>query len=255
MKADTQRRFASSITIVGLALIWYLATQRFQLVPPLFFPSPAALLDRLIIVEDTVLLHSAVTLSRVLASFFVGSLLGILLGLAMSRFVVVFGLFEPIVEALRPLPAVALIPFFILWFGLGNTGKIILAGLGCMMTLTVGTIEASRNVQPRLLHAARALGATKSYAYRTVFLPAILPELVGSFRVSVGLAFALTVAAELMGAQAGLGYLIMVARRSLNTDTILLCLVIIGLEAWLTDRLLAVVTTRLTLWSGRDREN
>ncbi len=241
-------------TVLSLGLAWYLLTQRFQVVQPLFFPSPEALVDRLLLVRETLLLHASVTLARVLASFMIGSLMGLALGLLMSRYQIVFGLFEPIVEGLRPLPVVALIPFFILWFGLGNTGKIILAGLGCMMTLTVASIEAARNVQPRLIDAARSLGASQSYAYRTVFLPAILPESVGALRVSLGLSFALTVAAELMGAQTGLGFLVMVARRSLNTDMILLCLVIIGVEAWAVDRALRLLTDRLTLWSGRSQD-
>jgi ABC-type nitrate/sulfonate/bicarbonate transport system permease component len=189
----------------------------------------------------------------VLASFILGSLVGILVGLVMSRYQLVFGLLEPFIEALRPIPPIALIPFFILWFGLGDSGKLLLAGLGCFMVLVIGTVEAVRNVPRIYLQAAQSLGANGSYAYRTVVVPAILPELIGSLRVSLALAFGLTIAAELMGAQSGIGYLMMVARRSLNTQTILLGIIIIGIEAWLADRMLGVLTRRLTSWTERTR--
>ncbi len=245
---------AVSAAAVGIALIaWYLVTMRLALVPSLYFPSPRDVLDTLIRVRSTILEHSLVTLFRVLASFALGSVSGILVGLAMSRYRIVFGLLEPFIEALRPVPPIALVPFFILWFGLGDLGKLLLAGLGCFMVLVIGTIEAVRNVPRIYFQAARSLGASSSYAYRTVVVPAITPELIASLRVSLALAFGLTIAAELMGAQSGLGYLMMVARRSLNTQTILLGIIIIGLEAWVADQLLGRLTRRVTAWTERTR--
>jgi ABC-type nitrate/sulfonate/bicarbonate transport system permease component len=257
MASSPTTRRPRSFSLIGAAALaaaliaWYLATMQFKLVPSLFFPSPGDVIDTLIRVRGTILEHSLVTLFRVLASFALGSLFGIVVGLIMSRYQLVFGVLEPFIEILRPIPPIALIPFFILWFGLGDAGKLLLAGLGCFMVLVIGTVEAVRNVPRIYLQAASSLGAKASYAYRTVVVPAIVPELIGSLRVSLALAFGLTIAAELMGAQSGIGYLMMVARRSLNTQTILLGIIIIGIEAWLADRLLGVVTRRLTQWTER----
>ena len=246
------KRIISLISIITVLVIWYLATAQFELITPLKFPSPVSIIETLGRVQSTIVEHSAVTLLRVLASFGIGSLIGMVVGLFMSRFQIVFAILDPIIEIIRPIPPIALIPFFILWFGIGNFGQILLAGLGTFMVLVVSTIEAVRNVPRIYVQAARSLGASDAYIYRTVIIPAIVPELIAAWRVALALAFALTIAAELMGAQSGLGFMIMVARRSLNTDVILLGIIIIGVEAKLMDTLLNTLTRRITTWTDRN---
>lgn len=240
-----------SITIVLVA--WYLLTEHWRRISSLYLPSPSNVLDTLVEVRSTILDHSLTTLRRVITSFVLGSALGIAVGLIMSRYRIVFSLLEPIIEALRPVPPIALIPFFILWFGIGDFGKLLLAGEGCFMVMVISTIESVRNVPSIYVQAAQSLGASKAHIYRTVVIPAIVPELIAGWRVALALAFALMVAAELMGAQQGLGFMIMVARRSLNTPTILLGIIIIGLEAALADQVLRRLTARLTVWTERNR--
>lgn len=243
------------LSVALLFLLWYVATEILQLVPSLFFPSPSQVWFKLVDTRSSLAKHAILTLLRVLASFAGGSLLGVLVGLAMSRWRLLYAALEPLIELLRPVPPIALIPFFILWFGIGTSGKLVLAGLGCFMVMVIQTIEAVRNVPTRWINAALSLGATSSYSYRTVVVPAIVPELIAGARVALALAFALMIAAELMGAQAGLGYLIMVARRSLNTDVILLGILIVGFEAWICDRVLGVFTSHATKWTGRASPN
>ena len=108
-----------------------------------------------------------------------------------------------------------------------------------------------RNVPPIYVRAASSLGADPRTIYRTVVVPAIIPSLVSGWRVAAALAFALTVAAELMGAQSGLGFLVMVARRSLQTDVILLSVIILSIEAWFVDRAIRVLSNRVTPWMER----
>ena len=221
------------------------------LIPSLFFPSPPDVLRALVELRYSIIQHSLVTLYRVLTSFSVGSMIGILIGLLMSRSRIVYAILDPVIEALRPVPPIALIPFFILWFGIGNFGKVLLSGLGCFMVLVVNTVVAVRNVPPIYVRAAASLGADSRTIYRTVVLPAIVPSLVSGWRVAAALAFALTVAAELMGAQSGLGFLVMVARRSLQTDVILLSVIILSIEAWFVDRAIRVLSNRVTPWMER----
>jgi taurine transport system permease protein len=245
------KRTISLVTILVFLASWILLTGVFKLISTLFFPSPNDVIATLISVKTTILGHAAITLGRVLLSFAIGSLAGVVVGLLMTRFLIVFGLLNPIIEALRPIPPIALIPFFILWFGIGDFGKLLLASIGCFMVMVVNTIEAVRNVPKIYQQAARSLGAVDSYSYRTVVVPAIVPELISGLRVGLALAFSLVIAAELMGAQTGVGYMIMVARRSLNTPTILLGIIVIGLEAWLMDTLLGMFTRSITKWTGR----
>ncbi len=250
-KQQNRKRTISILTVIAFIVLWVLFTSVLKLVPRLFFPSPEDIFSTLVSVRSTILEHSAITLGRVLLSFALGSLVGVVVGLLMTRFQFVYGLLNPIIEALRPVPPIALIPFFILWFGIGDFGKLLLAAIGCFMVMVVNTIEAVRNVPKIYKQAAASLGAEDSYAYRTVIVPAIVPELISGLRVGLALAFSLVIAAELMGAQTGIGYLIMVARRSLNTPTIFLGIIIIGLEAWIMDTLLGVFTRSVTKWTGR----
>ena len=250
-KQQRIKRMISIVTIIFFLFAWALLTGVFKVIPSLKFPSPNDVFSTLVSVKSTIVSHAGITLERVLLSFSIGSLIGILIGLLMSRSIVIYGLLNPLIESLRPIPPIALIPFFILWFGIGDFGKFLLASIGCFMVMVVNTIEAVRNVPRIYLQAASSLGANESYAYRTVIIPAIVPELISGLRVGLALAFSLVIAAELMGAQTGIGFLIMVARRSLNTPTILLGIIIIGLEAWLMDTLLGYFTRNITQWTGR----
>ena len=244
-------RFLGVATVVAVLAAWYIVTVVIPLIPSLFFPSPPDVLRALIELRYSIIQHSLVTLYRVLTSFSVGSMIGILIGLLMSRSRIVYAILDPVIEALRPVPPIALIPFFILWFGIGNFGKVLLSGLGCFMVLVVNTVVAVRNVPPIYVRAAASLGADSRTIYRTVVVPAIVPSLVSGWRVAAALAFALTVAAELMGAQSGLGFLVMVARRSLQTDVILLSVIILSIEAWFVDRAIRVLSNRVTPWMER----
>lgn len=253
LRRRLRRTRAISLASIALLLVgWYLVTTELELVSSLKLPGPDRVLETLVQVRETILRQALVTFYRVSLSFLAGSALGVLLGLVMSRFRVVFALLEPVIEALRPVPPIALIPFFILWFGIGMFGQVLLAGLGCFMVMVISTIEAVRNVPRIYIQAARSLGAEQDHIYRTVILPAIVPELIAGWRVALALAFGLMIAAELMGAQEGIGFMIMVARRSLNTQTILLGIIIIGIEAALADRLLYLFTRRLTRWTERE---
>ena len=250
-RAVDSARFLGVATVVTVLAAWYIVTVVMPLIPSLFFPSPPDVLRALVELRYSIIQHSLVTLYRVLTSFSVGSMIGILIGLLMSRSRIVYAILDPVIEALRPVPPIALIPFFILWFGIGNFGKLLLSGLGCFMVLVVNTVVAVRNVPPIYVRAVSSLGADPRTIYRTVVVPAIIPSLVSGWRVAAALAFALTVAAELMGAQSGLGFLVMVARRSLQTDVILLSVIILSIEAWFVDRAIRVLSNRVTPWMER----
>ena len=113
-------RIISLASIVLVFLCWYLVTTEWELVSSLKLPGPERVLDTLVQVRSTILRQALVTFYRVSFSFLAGSALGVLVGLVMSRFRVVFALLEPLLESLRPIPPIALIPFFILWFGIGR---------------------------------------------------------------------------------------------------------------------------------------
>ena len=245
-------RFLGPLAIALYLAVWFLITEQgLGLVPPIKFPSPWMVIQAAIRTADLIPDDIAATLLRVICGFVVGTALGLGLGLLMSYSKKAQFFFDPLVESMRPVPVIAMIPFFLMWFGIGETGKFLLITLGVFAIIVVSTVEAVRNVPDIYMKAAHSLGANKLQRFRTIIIPAIVPELVGPLRVSAALSFTLVVAAEFMGAQAGLGYRILEARRLFNTDVILLGITIIGLLSAMSDTAIRYFTVYLTRWSGR----
>ncbi|WKU03353.1 ABC transporter permease [Micromonospora sp. HUAS LYJ1] len=235
--------------VVGLLTVWWLLTDLTGTIRPLYFPAPTEVLSALRQVWRSMLPDAGATLLRVLFSWSIGSAAGILIGLLMVRSRILFHTLTPVIEALRPVPPVALIPFVILWFGIGDSGKLFLGSLACFMVMVVNTIVSANNVSPVYGRAARSLGAREGQVYRTVILPAIVPEIVSGLRIGSALAFAVVVAAEFLGAEQGIGRLIMQASRTLNTPVVLIGTIVIAIEAVAVDRLIKFVSSRITRWS------
>ncbi|WP_010268206.1 ABC transporter permease [Paenibacillus senegalensis] len=240
-----------SISSAVLFLALWIVLTLGGFVNKLYLPGPDQIFG--VFMEDYSKLfrHLGFTLGRQFAGFFLGSALGILVGLliASNRYVQAF--MDPIIEVLRPIPPLAIIPMLILWLGIGAFPQILLVTFGCFVIIVVNTVESVRNVPKIYINAARTLGAKWSYIYHTVVLPAIVPSLVGSVRVCAAASFGLVVAAEFMGAQEGIGYYMIIAQRYLRTDMIFVSIIIISALAWLTDQLIRKAEKRLTRWSER----
>jgi ABC-type nitrate/sulfonate/bicarbonate transport system permease component len=231
---------------------WFAVTaQGFNLVRPIKFPSPIMVVQAAVRTADLIPLDALATASRVLFGFIVGTLLGLGLGLAMSYNKKVYYFFDPLIESIRPVPVIAMIPFFLMWFGIGEAGKLLLITLGVFAIIVVSTVEAIKNVPKIYVLAAQTLGASKLQLFRTVLVPAIVPQLIGPMRVAAALSFTLVVAAEFMGANAGLGFRILEARRLFSTDVIMLGVVLIGILSAIADALIRRGAAYLTRWSER----
>lgn len=242
----------SAATLAVVVMVWWILTDLTGTIPPLYFPTISQVVASASTLGGTIVADGLATLVRVLVSWVLGSVLGIAVGLAMARSKWVYFIVSPLVEALRPVPPVALIPFVILWFGIGDSGKIFLGAIGCFMVMVVNTFVSAGNVPPVYLRAARSLGASERRVYRSVILPAIVPELISGLRIGAALAFAIVVAAELLGAPSGIGRLIMQASRTLNTPVVLLGTIVIGLEAFAVERAIRAVSARVTSWTDTD---
>src|SRR5690606_2410808 len=131
-----------------------------------------------------------------------------------------------------------------------DSGKIFLGALACFMVMVVNTAVASTNVSPVYIQAAESLGASRNQVYRTVVLPAIVPEILSGVRIGSALAFAVVVAAEFLGADVGIGRLIMQASRTLNTPVVLLGTVVIAILAVLLDLSISKLSAYITRWSA-----
>jgi ABC-type nitrate/sulfonate/bicarbonate transport system permease component len=247
-------RYLSTLAIVLYFAVWFALTEQgFGIVPKIKFPSPRMVVEAAVRMADLIPGDIFATLVRVAIGFTLGVALGLALGLLMSYSKKAQYFFDPLIESMRPVPVIAMIPFFLMWFGIGETGKLLLITLGVFAIIVVSTVEAVRNVPEIYMKAAHSLGASKAQRFRTIIIPAIVPELVGPLRVAAALSFTLVVAAEFMGAQAGLGYRILEARRLFNTDVILLGITIIGILSAIADAAIRYFTAYLTRWSGRQK--
>jgi ABC-type nitrate/sulfonate/bicarbonate transport system permease component len=235
------------------AAAWVIVLVIYCLFVPLFvsslkFPGPVLVLNAVHNIGPAIFSHALSTLTLVLLGFAIGSVLGVTLGFIMFASAAADSLLFSFIEFIRPVPPIALIPFFILWFGLNPAAQVALVALGCFLVMVVSTREALNKVSIEIRRAALSLGATGWSFYFDILLWAILPSLIAPLRVGLALAFALAVAAEFMGAQSGLGYLMMIARRTLQTETILLAVIILGLESAIMDWLLRTLFGRLIRW-------
>lgn len=250
-------REGSWLGIASIALyfiVWFAITRDgFALIRPIKFPSPLMVIEAAIRIAPLIPIDILSTVLRVVCGFVAGTALGLGLGLAMAYNRKIHYFFDPLIETIRPVPVIAMIPFFLMWFGIDEEGKFLLITLGVFAIVVVSTVEAVKNVPSIYTLAAQTLGASKAQLFRTIIFPAILPELIGPLRVASALSFTLVVAAEFMGAPAGLGFRILEARRLFNTDVIMLGVVLIGLLSAVADTLIRRGTAYLTRWSERKK--
>lgn len=243
--------------LIGLAVtlllisVWLVLTLG-GFVRPLFVPGPADLArayERLAPSLPGDVWASVAT--RLVPGFAIGLTVGMLVGVGMAVSATFRALADPIVEAIRPLPPLALIPLFILWFGIGSGTQVALIAFGTFIVMVITSYEAVRNVPPIYLQAAATLGASQAQTFRRVIIPAIIPDIFGGIRVAVAASFGYVVVAEIIGAQSGLGYRLVLARRYLLTENIVAILIVVGLLAFVADQLVRWLNRRLTGWKPR----
>ena len=224
---------------------------------PIWLPSPEAVAARFWeIAADgyqnfTLLEHLAWSLMRVLAGFVAGSLVGIPLGYAMGLSGWFRGWFDPIVEFMRPVPPLALIPLVIIWFGIWESGKIVLLFLAALWIMTISARAGVSGVNITKIHAAYSLGASRWQILLHVIAPNSLPEIFTGARVAMGVCWGTVVAAELVAAQKGAGMMIMAASKFQLTDIVIMGIILIGIIGYGIDILMRQAERYLVPWKGR----
>ena len=224
---------------------------------PVYLPPPEAVVSRLVEIATEgyrgfgLFSHLGYSLFRVIGGFFFGALLGIPLGYAMGLNGWFRGWFDPIVEFMRPVPPLALIPLVIIWFGIGETGKIILLFLAALWIMAIAARSGVSGVNITKVHAAYSLGASKWQIMRHVIIPNSLPEIFTGARVAMGVCWGTVVAAELVAASQGAGMMIMVASKFTLTDIVIMGIILIGVIGFGIDMLMRWAERMLVPWKGR----
>ncbi len=195
--------------------------------------------------------HLGYSLFRVIVGFLLGALVGVPLGYAMGLSGWFRGWFDPIVEFMRPVPPLALIPLVIIWAGIGETGKIILLFLAALWIMAIAARSGVSGVRISKVHAAYSLGASKWQVMRHVIIPNSLPEIFTGARVAMGVCWGTVVAAELVAAQTGVGMMIMVASKFQNTDIVLMGVIVIGIVGFTIDLGIRWLERIMVPWKGK----
>lgn len=250
------RRYAV-VTVIGLLALWW-GVAAAGLVPPLFLPSPLSVLAQFSALagdgfaDATLLQHTGASLARILAALAVAVLTAVPVGLAMGLSPVARGIFDPIIEFYRPIPPLAYLPLIIIWFGIGEVSKVILIYLAMFATMAISTAAGVRTVPQDRINAARALGATRGQLVRFVILPNALPDILTGVRIGLGGGWSTLVAAELVAATRGLGFMVESAAQFLVTDVVMLGILVIAVIAFAIELALRALERHLVPWRGRE---
>ncbi|MPZ15341.1 MAG: ABC transporter permease subunit [Chloroflexi bacterium] len=243
-----------TITVIGAT--WFLVTE-FKLVDPTRLPSPTALADRFFFLVENGYRgtplegHLFASLQRALGGFTIGALIGIPLGLLIGFNRKVGAAFGPIFAFTRPIPPIAFIPMIVLYFGLGETGKIVLISWTSLNYVVLNASAGAETVSLSLSRAAGTLGLSRRQQMMTVVVPSALPYIMTGLKVAMALSWAVVVAAELVGAQEGLGYIAASAALVFRVEDVLLSVIMIGIVGLILERALAWTDARVVHWKGR----
>lgn len=250
-------RMVSAVTILAVLAIWALSA-RLQLVSPVFLPSPAAVWNKFIIVardgfvDATLLQHIIASLGRVFAALIAAIVVGVPVGLAIGISTIGRGIFDPLLEFLRPIPPLAYLPLVIIWFGIGEPSKILVIAIAMLAPVALSTASGVRGVSRERVNAARSLGATRLQVIRLVILPSALPAILTGLRIALGAGWSTLVAAELVAATRGLGFMIQSAAQFLVTDVVVMGILVIAAIAFVLEFTIRRIERVLVPWAGRD---
>ncbi|VAW66098.1 Taurine transport system permease protein TauC [hydrothermal vent metagenome] len=223
----------------------------------IWLPPPEAVMSRFIDIAQNgyqnVSLFENIgwSLLRVIAGFLLGCLVGIPLGYAMGLNSWVRGWFDPVVEFMRPIPPLALIPLIIIWFGIWETGKISLLFLAALWIMTIAARAGVSGINISKIHAAYSLGASKTQVLIHIIIPNSLPDIFTGARVAMGVCWGTVVAAELVAAEKGAGKMIIAASKFQQTDVVIMGIILIGIIGYGIDVLMRRAENHLIPWKGK----
>ena len=255
--ARRRRRLQISLGLLSVAIVCatYTVVSELPSSNPAVLPPPSRIAGGVIkgINDGSLLEATTASLGRVAVGYAIGCAIAIILGSLRGWYTIIGYLLDPIVDALRPVPALAYIPLVILWFGIGESARILVIGFASFLSCTVSVTAGMKEVPSVYVDAARTLGASQLRVFLTVAIPASLPYIFAGLRVALGAAWGTLVAAELIAAQSGLGFLLQTGQMFFRSEIVITALIVIGLVGFLMDALLLALQTRLLRWSATVR--
>ncbi len=241
--------WVSVVSILCLLAIWELICQS-GVVSSLFLPAPTAIISALLqmIADGEIGVSLAASLYRILAGFFIGSLVGLVVGLVTGTSALMDKIGTPIVNAIYPIPKIALLPLFILWLGIGELSKVTIIALGVFFPVAMNTYSGVKNVDTLLLKVAASFNASWWMTMKSVVLPNALPMIFAGLRLAAGTSLLLLVAAEMIAAQVGIGALILHYGDLMITDRLMAGVIVLSLLGLVFNLILQFLERKAIPW-------
>jgi len=244
-----QRALLAFTSLSVTLALWWLASAS-GWVDKILLPSPREVLTAFhaSAADGSLMRNVVASLRRVLEGFAAALIVAVPLGVAMGASRIVHGLVDPLLELLRPIPPIAVIPLAILWFGIDELSKVFIIAYGAFFPILVNTLAGFREVERVQVRAAQALGANRYQVFRDVVLRSAFPFIIVGARLGMSMAFIVLVAAELIASSAGLGFMISDARYNFRTDQMFLGMACIGVLGFALNTLLLKLERSLLKW-------
>lgn len=243
-------------SVLTVLALWF-AVAALHLIPELFLPSPASVWRKFLEVSQqgfmqaTLGQHLAESISRVFSALIAAVMIGVPVGLWMGLNPWVRAALDPLVELLRPIPPLAYLPLLVIWFGIGETTKVLLIFFSILAPVIISTVHGVLSHQQNRERAALSLGATRRQVLQHVIFPAALPHILTGIRIGLGVGWSTLVAAELVAADRGIGFMVQSAAQFLITDTVILGIIVIALVAVSFELFLRWLQKQLAPWYGQ----
>jgi ABC-type nitrate/sulfonate/bicarbonate transport system permease component len=239
-----------TLSVAGLLLspaVWLVLSYVVG-VPERYLPAPHSAILAARDLDPGLLSHTLHTVARLYVGFALGAMTGVVLGIWLYRLKGVRELLLPTLQALRAVPPVATVPFFLLWFGFSDTGKLLLLVFGIGINLAFSSYQILIDIPAKYLYALRSLGVDIERLPWRISAPLVAERLLPTLRFSLATSLSLVIVAELLGSQVGLGYLIQASRSTFAMHTVMLCVIVLSVVNAVTDWLLVNLWQRIVFW-------
>ena len=243
------RRWASWLAFAAIVALWQ-ASSSLGLLSPVAMPSPLAVVNALydLAASGKLGIHIGQSLYRIGLGWLIGTTAGLAIGLAMGVFSVARAIGIPVTAALFPIPKIALLPLFILWFGIGESSKVATIALGVFFPTVISAYSAVDNVPRNLIRMGQSFGVPAASIVAKIILPGAMPGILAGFRISSSIALILVVAAEMIGAEYGIGAFILAAGNLMQTDQLVAGVVVLSILGLAISVVLGRIERRVLRW-------
>ena len=243
------RTFRKWMSPLLLLVCWEVVT-RAGWIDSWFLPAPSLVFQTLyeMVVSGEVPYHTAMSMGRAATGYIAAAVIGIGLGLLIAWSVIIEDFCDPLIELIRPLSSFALVPILFLWFGVGNTSKIIIIFKSCFFPILLNTISGIKGVDKKLIMAARSLGANGQQLWIRVLIPSALPMIITGLRISTAMAMMSLVGVEMLSSDSGLGFLVIDAQRTFDTKRVFAGIIVLSALGFSVDRAARLIQSKLLSW-------